>query len=61
MRDQDTPMRSSNMEKAQGEREPEARYDDNGGAPISNRPLADDVERQKEVPARGYAKPDARG
>lgn len=55
MADQDTPTRSSNMEKAEGDREPESRYDDTGGAGISNRPLGDEVERQKEVPARGRA------
>jgi hypothetical protein len=57
MADQDRPTRSSNMEKAEGDREPESRYEDNGGAGISNRPLGDEVERQKEVPARGDAKP----
>ena len=32
------------------------RYDESGEAGISNRPLGDEVERQKEVPARGDAK-----
>lgn len=57
MADQDTPTRSSNMEKAEGDREPESQYDESGGAGISNRPLGEEVERQKEVPARGDAKP----
>ena len=59
MADQDTPNRSSNMEKAEGEREPESRHDESGAAGISKRPLDDEVERQKEVPARGDAKPGA--
>jgi len=56
MADQDTPTRSSNMEKAEGDRQdaPETRYDERGsGNPISNRPLGKEVEYQKEVPARG--------
>lgn len=59
MTDQDTRTRSSNMEKAEGEREPESQYEDKDGAGISNRPLGDEVERQREVPARGDAKPGA--
>jgi hypothetical protein len=57
MADQDTPTRSSNMEKAEGEREPESQYDESAQTGISNRPLGEEVERQKEVPARGDAKP----
>ena len=56
MADQDTPNRSSNMEKAEGDRQeaPEARYDERGsGREITNRPLGKEVEYQKEVPARG--------
>ena len=61
MADQDTPTRSSNMEKAEGDREdaPETRYDERGGAGITNRPLDEEVENQKEVPARGDSKPGA--
>ena len=59
MADQDTPTRSSNMEKAEGDR-PETRYDDErGGAGITNRPLDEEVENQKDVPERGEAKPGA--
>ena len=56
MADQDTPTRSSNMEKAEGDRRdvPETRYDERGSAkPGTNRPLGTEVEYQKEVPARG--------
>ena len=68
MADQDTPTRASNMEKAEGDRQdapearrdsedaPEARYDDRDGAGITNRPLDEEVENQKEVPPRGEAK-----
>lgn len=61
MADQDTPTRSSNMEKAEGNREdaPETRYEEREGAGITNRPLAEEIENQKEVPARGDAKPGA--
>ena len=61
MADQDTPTRSSNMEKAEGDREdaPETRYEPGGGAGITNRPLDEEIENQKEVPARGDAKPGA--
>jgi hypothetical protein len=65
MADQDTPTRSSNMEKAEGDREeeredaPETRYDERGGAGITNRPLDEEVDNQKEVPARGESKPGA--
>jgi hypothetical protein len=56
MADQDTPTRSSNMEKAEGDRQdaPETRYNERGSAKvITNRPLGEEVEYQKEVPARG--------
>ena len=61
MADQDTPNRSSNMEKAEGDRDdaPEARYEERGGAGITNRPLEEEVETQKEVPPRGESKPGA--
>lgn len=61
MADQDTPTRSSNMEKAEGDREdaPESRYEKDGGAGITNRPLGEEIENQKEVPPRGDAKPGA--
>jgi hypothetical protein len=53
------------MEKAEGDREenredaPETRYQERGGAGITNRPLDEEVENQKEVPARGESKPGA--
>jgi hypothetical protein len=64
MADQDIPSRASNMEKAEGDRKnnedaPETRYDGRGGAGITNRPLDEEVENQKEVPPRGDAKPGA--
>jgi hypothetical protein len=74
MADQDIPSRASNMEKAEGDRRedndapqarrqdkdaPETRYDERGGAGITNRPLDEEVENQKEVPARGESKPGA--
>jgi hypothetical protein len=62
MADQDIPSRASNMEKAEGDREeaPENRYEERGkGAGITNRPLGEEIENQKEVPARGDSKPGA--
>ena len=64
MADKDTPNRSSNMEKAEGERRtdedaPESRYEERGGAGITNRPLDEEVENQKDVPPRGQSKPGA--
>ena len=62
MADQDTPSRASNMEKAEGDRDdaPEARYEEErGGAGITNRPLDEEVENQKDVPPRGKSKPGA--
>lgn len=67
MADQDTPSRSSNMEKAEGDRPeendrepaPETRYQERGGSGITNRPIDEEVENQKEVPPRGDSKPGA--
>lgn len=61
MADQDTPTRASNMEKAEGDRQdgPESRYEEGGGAGITNRPIDEEVENQKEVPPRGKSKPGA--
>ena len=64
MADQDTPTRSSNMEKAEGDREdapetrPESNYEERG-AGITNRPLDEEIENQQDVPARGESKPGA--
>ena len=61
MADQDTPTRNSNMEKAEGDRQdaPETRYEERGGAGITNRPIDEEVQNQKEVPPRGESKPGA--
>ena len=61
MADQDTPTRASNMEKAEGDRQdgPESRHEEGGGAGITNRPIDEEVENQKEVPPRGKSKPGA--
>lgn len=65
MADQDTPTRASNMAKAEGDREdaqetrPEENYAEKGGAGITNRPLSEEVDNQKEVPPRGKSKPGA--
>jgi hypothetical protein len=61
MADNDTPTRNSNMEKAEGEREdaPETQYEEGGGTGITNRSLGEELENQKEVPARGKSKPGA--
>ena len=46
MADQDSPTRASNMEKAEGDRNdaPETRYDERGGAGVTNRPLDEEME-----------------
>jgi hypothetical protein len=61
MADQDTPTRSSNMEKAEGDRDdaPETQYDGRGGGGITNRPIGEELENQKELPPRGKSKPGA--
>jgi hypothetical protein len=72
MADQDIPSRASNMEKAEGDRDnargdrdnapesrPESGYAGRGGAGITNRPIDEEVENQKDVPPRGEAKPGA--
>lgn len=61
MADQDTPTRSSNMEKAEGDREdaPDAQYQKGGGSGITNRPLDEEIKNQDDLPARGDSKPGA--
>jgi hypothetical protein len=61
MADQNTPSRAANMEKAEGDREdaPETRYERGGGAGITNRPIDEEIDKQKDVPARGESKPGA--
>jgi hypothetical protein len=66
MADQDTPTRSSNMEKAEGDRDTVTDTDTSRrsewgegtseGGGITNRPLGEEVENQQEVPPRGDRK-----
>jgi hypothetical protein len=66
MADQDRPTRSSNMEKAEGDRNTVADTDTSRrsewgegtseGGGITNRPLAEESKNQKEVPERGDRK-----
>jgi hypothetical protein len=55
--DQDTPNRSSNMEKAEGERTSEWGEGTSEGAGISNRPMGEETQNQNAVPDRGERKP----
>jgi hypothetical protein len=61
MADQNRSTRPEDMEKAEGDREdaPESQYEKGGGAGITNRSLGEEIENQKEVPARGGSKPGA--
>jgi hypothetical protein len=63
-RDDATPNRAANVEKAEGSREetesgvgsevpPEAFGEQEEGGGISNRPLDEEVDRHERVPARG--------
>jgi hypothetical protein len=76
MADNNTPSRSSNMEKAEGDRstaeknirESEsgsgAGYRDENGdnaGGITNRPLDQEIENQAELPHRGQSKDESRG
>ena len=66
MADNDTPTRSSNMEKAEGDRNTVGDADTNRrsewgegtsqGGGISNRPLGEEVQSQEEKPDRGDSK-----
>jgi hypothetical protein len=68
MADQDTPTRSSNMEKAEGDRNTVADTDTNRrsewgegtseGGGITNRPLGEELKDQEKVPERGETKAD---
>ncbi len=76
MADNNTPSRSANMEKAEGDRstaekninESEsasgARYrdenEDNAGG-ITNRPLDEEIDNQADLPHRGQSKNEPRG
>jgi hypothetical protein len=59
MADQDTPTRSSNMEKAEGDRKSEWGEGTSEGAGISNRPMDEETANQDAVPERGTRKPGA--
>ncbi|NUR56410.1 MAG: hypothetical protein HOQ29_18360 [Acidobacteria bacterium] len=66
MPDQERPTRSSNMEKAEGDRDTVSggetpRRSEWGegtseGGGITNRPLAEETDQQKDVPERGDRK-----
>ena len=66
MGDQDQPNRSSNMEKAEGDRNSVTDTDTrrrsewgegtSEGGGITNRPLGEEVENQEQVPERGGRK-----
>jgi hypothetical protein len=66
MADKDTPTRSSNMEKAEGDRDTvtdtqTSRRSEWGegtseGGGITNRPLGEETQNQQEVPERGDRK-----
>jgi len=76
MADNNTPSRSANMEKAEGDRstaekninESESasgvRYrdenEDNAGG-ITNRPLDEEIDNQADLPHRGQSKNESRG
>ena len=57
--DQDTPTRSSNMEKAEGDRISEWGEGTSEGAGISNRPMGEEQSNQDAIPERGARKPGA--
>jgi hypothetical protein len=66
MADKDTPTRSSNMEKAEGDRDTVADTDSNRrsewgegtseGGGITNRPLGEELDNQEQLPERGDRK-----
>jgi hypothetical protein len=51
--DQDMPNRTSNMEKAEGDRKSEWGEGTSEGAGASNRPMGDERDNQESVPERG--------
>lgn len=75
MAEKDSPTRSSDLEKAEGDRwtsdsdtvEVADRYSegvrdvDEGTGGISNRPLSEEVERQHNLPDRGKSRGEERG
>jgi hypothetical protein len=58
-KNQDKPTRSSNIEKAEGDRKSEWGEGTSEGAGESNRPVDQEIGSQKPVPERGQRKPDA--
>jgi hypothetical protein len=66
MAEKQTPTRSSNMEKAEGDRNTVAETDTkrrsewgegtSEGGGVTNRPLGEETEKQQEVPERGQRK-----
>jgi hypothetical protein len=59
MADQDTPNKSSDIEKAEGDRAGADQYDGTSGAGITNRPIDEEIANQEAVPERGERKPGA--
>jgi hypothetical protein len=57
--DRDMPTRSSNMEKAEGDRKSEWGEGTSEGAGISNRPMDEEIGNQESLPERGERKPGA--
>ena len=68
MADPNTPTRSSNMEKAEGDRETVGNVDTprksewgegtSQGGGVSNRPVGEEAENQNQVPDRGRSNDD---
>jgi hypothetical protein len=68
MADPNTPTRSSNMEKAEGDRETVGNVDTprksewgegtSQGGGVSNRPIGEEAENQNQVPDRGRSNDD---
>jgi hypothetical protein len=55
--DQDMPNRTSNMEKAEGDRKSEWGEGTSEGAGASNRPMGEESDNQESVPERGGIRP----
>ena len=62
MADMNAQDRKSKMEKAEGDRRTDTRYEDRserGEGGITNRPLDEENDNQERVPDRGETKPGA--
>jgi hypothetical protein len=57
-KNQDTPTRSSNMEKAEGDRKSEWGEGTSEGAGASNRPMGEENVNPASTPERGVGTPD---